>query len=121
MSVDKFGRNSKTLLKSKGATGPAGLGFKLLPSGDYNMENKRLSNVGRPEQPHQAASKEYVDEQISLSIQNNDSKNYMDSIVKKYLDGHIKNKIVELIEERKMFSPFFEKIENTIVNDKNIQ
>lgn len=103
MSVDKFGRNLKPLFKTKGVAGPPGLGFKLLPSGDYDMENKRLNNVGRPEEAHQATSKEYVDDQINHIIEISDPKKYMDDIVKKYLDEHIKSKIVELIEERKIF------------------
>ena len=94
MSVDKFGRNSKTLSKTKGAAGPPGIGFKLLPSGDYNIENKQLNNIARPEEPHQAATKEYVDDKINLLIEIHDPKNYTEALVKTYLDRHIQKKLL---------------------------
>lgn len=48
MSVDKFGRYQDA---ARGATlrGPPGEGFKFTTDGDYDMEHKRLRNVGANE------------------------------------------------------------------------
>lgn len=45
MSVDKFGRYSR---KTKSLRGPKGEGFSLTPDGDYDMQRKRLRNMGEP-------------------------------------------------------------------------
>lgn len=60
MSVDKFGRfeassgqlnsavGSNNSSSSRVLRGPPGQGFKLTDNGDYDMENKRLTNIGVP-------------------------------------------------------------------------
>jgi hypothetical protein len=45
----------------KSQRGPAGLGFKLTPNGDYDMEQKSLENVKMPDKDDSAATKLYVD------------------------------------------------------------
>lgn len=46
--------------KSTGKAGPPGLGFKLTNSGNFDMINKRLENVGLPIEPSDAATKKYI-------------------------------------------------------------
>jgi hypothetical protein len=46
MSVDMFGRS--LVMKKEGfLKGPPGIGFSLTDSGDFNIDNKRLCNVGK--------------------------------------------------------------------------
>lgn len=81
MNVDKFGRNFKPTPRNKGVVGPPGIGFKLLPSGDFDIGNKYLNNIGiKPEHPHQAVSKAYVDEQLNLK--ENRMRDHIDSSLK---------------------------------------
>ena len=46
--------------RSTGKTGPLGLGYKLTNSGNFDMTNKRLENVGLPIQPNDAVTKKYI-------------------------------------------------------------
>lgn len=82
MSVDKFGRYSYRtpprgprgkqgesgppgLQGERGLPGPAGEGFLKTESGDFNMNWKRLKNIQLPHEEGDAATKNYVDQQIS--------------------------------------------------------
>ena len=47
MSVDVFGHHLDKK-ETVGRTGPPGNGFKLTDEGHYDLENKRLCNVGVP-------------------------------------------------------------------------
>lgn len=47
MSIDIFGRQFRSAETPN--RGPPGLGFKLTPNGDFNIENKKLCNVADPE------------------------------------------------------------------------
>ncbi|CAH3197158.1 unnamed protein product, partial [Porites evermanni] len=47
---------------AKGIQGAPGVGFNLTSSGDYDMVNKKLRNVGAPSSNTDAATKKYVDD-----------------------------------------------------------
>ena len=47
---------------AKGIQGAPGVGFNLTSSGDYDMINKKLRNVGAPSVNSDAATKKYVDD-----------------------------------------------------------
>ena len=47
---------------AKGIQGAPGVGFNLTSSGDYDMINKKLKNVGAPSDNTDAATKKYVDD-----------------------------------------------------------
>ena len=47
---------------ARGIHGSPGVGFNLTSSGDYDMINKKLKNVGAPASNTDAATKKYVDE-----------------------------------------------------------
>lgn len=66
MSVDKFGRHTSTAIKTKLLRGIPGQGFTLTQSGDFNIENKRLSNVRNPTEAQDASTKAYVDNIFQL-------------------------------------------------------
>ena len=46
----------------RGVQGAPGVGFNLTSTGDYDMVNKKLRNVGNPALNTDAATKKYVDE-----------------------------------------------------------
>ena len=50
---------------AKGVQGAPGVGFNLTSSGDYDMINKKLRNVGAPSANTDAATKKYVDDNSS--------------------------------------------------------
>ena len=52
---------------AKGIQGTPGVGFSLTSSGDYDMINKKLRNVGAPSANNDAATKKYVDDNSSGS------------------------------------------------------
>ena len=52
---------------SRGIQGAPGVGFSLTADGNYDMNNKKLTNVGAPSANTDAATKKYVDENSSGS------------------------------------------------------
>ena len=53
---------------AKGIQGAPGVGFSLTSDGDYDMVNKKLTNVGAPSANTDAATKKYVDDNSSGSF-----------------------------------------------------
>ena len=53
---------------ARGIQGAPGVGFNLTSSGDYDMINKKLRNVGTPSANTDAATKKYVDDNSSGSV-----------------------------------------------------
>ena len=53
---------------ARGIQGAPGVGFNLTSSGDYDMINKKLRNVGAPSDNNDAATKKYVDDNSSGSV-----------------------------------------------------
>lgn len=58
-SLDKFGRKTKTqrVIVNNGR----GIGFKLSPEGDYDMQRKRIVNLGEPTLMTDSATANYVE------------------------------------------------------------
>ena len=50
---------------SRGIQGAPGVGFRLTPSGDFDITGKKLTNVGAPTANADAATKKYVDDSSS--------------------------------------------------------
>ena len=57
-----FNKQSYNHPFARGIHGSPGVGFNLTSSGDYDMINKKLKNVGAPASNTDAATKKYVDE-----------------------------------------------------------
>ena len=53
---------------SKGIQGAPGVGFNLTADGNYDINKKRLTNVGEPSDNTDAATKKYVDDNSSGSL-----------------------------------------------------
>ena len=60
-----FNEHSTNHPFAKGVQGAPGVGFNLTSSGDYDMINKKLRNVGTPSANTDAATKKYVDDNSS--------------------------------------------------------
>ena len=52
---------------AKGIQGAPGVGFSLTADGNYDMNKKRLTNVGAPSANTDAATKKYIDDNSSGS------------------------------------------------------
>jgi hypothetical protein len=59
-SIDKFGGYIGYASRENLKVGPPGKGFKLTPLGDYDMENKRLTNIGDCIDSKDAVTKNYI-------------------------------------------------------------
>lgn len=62
--IDKFGRRrgSASGLVTRG---PPGIGFKLTKDNNYDIQGRRLKNIGEPSDEQDAATRMYVDKHIS--------------------------------------------------------
>lgn len=67
MNVDKFGRHAGT---NRGPVGRTGIGFQLDENSNFDITHKRLTNISKPINDSDAATKQYVDE-IKSEIMNN--------------------------------------------------
>src|ERR1043166_8607352 len=69
MSIDKFGR-----LKQAGQQGPPGLqgppgpGFKLTSEGDFDLEGRKLCNIGESTYGRDAATRDYIDKEVKEAL-----------------------------------------------------
>jgi hypothetical protein len=71
MSVDIFGRSSSTNKKII-LKGPPGVGFSLTDSGNFDIEHKRLCNVGEPVDSQDAVNlKEFLEYKKVIEIELN--------------------------------------------------
>lgn len=106
MSVDKFGRFSGDLVnESKIKRGPPGVGFKLTEDGNFNINNKRLCNVGDPESEDEAVNLKYMKTNVITLINNSfnadkksisnlgDPQYLLDAVNKSYVDKRIPTKV----------------------------
>ena len=57
-----FNEQSSGQQFAKGIQGAPGVGFNLTADGNYNMVNKKLTNVGSPTSNADAATKKHVDD-----------------------------------------------------------
>lgn len=66
MTLDKFGRSSTDIYKKIKPI--PGTGFALTKTGDYDMQNKILTNLKYPENETDAVNKIYVDKLIEQLV-----------------------------------------------------
>lgn len=129
MSVDKFGRYSGDLTASlKLQRGPPGEGFKLTDDGHFNINNKRLCNVGDPESDNEAVNVRYMkqnviilsntDDCIDVKMKriNNlaDPKEPLDAVNKIYLENMSKEKIPIKVKNATAYSFKKNRVTNVI-------
>lgn len=65
MSVDVFGRK---LDKKEGSRGPPGVGYKITEDGQYDADNKRISNVAYPLKANDAVNLDFLSQLIKTEI-----------------------------------------------------
>ncbi|XP_044578949.1 uncharacterized protein LOC123261422 [Cotesia glomerata] len=70
MSIDIFGRSLKTVAVVSGPPGAPGRGFKINSNGQYDLENKRLCEVGQPVNDNDAITlkfmRDFINKELSL-------------------------------------------------------
>ena len=57
--------SSSTISQQRGLTGLPGVGFKLTDNGNYDIDGKRLTNVGEPTGDGDATTKAYFESENS--------------------------------------------------------
>ena len=57
-----FNDDINVIFTGTGERGPPGIGFALTSSGDYDIEKKRLTDVGTPKEASDSTTKDYVDQ-----------------------------------------------------------
>lgn len=90
MSVDMFGRSN---IKSTTIRGPPGIGYKLTQDGHYNINNKRLCNLGDPLHDDDAVSLHILKKRMT-----DNHKNINEDIIK-HLES-LENSILEKISAK---------------------
>ena len=71
--------SSSTVSQQRGLTGLPGVGFKLTDDGNYDIDGKRLTNVGEPTGDNDATTKAYFESENSKKAY----KTYVDSEIAK--------------------------------------
>ena len=71
--------SSSTMSPQQGLRGIPGVGFKLTDDGNYNIDGKRLTNVGEPTGDNDATTKAYFESENSKKA----DKTYVDSEISK--------------------------------------
>lgn len=66
-TIDKFGRRGNGVYETVSKRGPSGVGFKLSKDNQFDIEGKRLKNIGYPKEKKDAVCMMYVDERITIS------------------------------------------------------
>lgn len=90
MNIDKFGRGTYPgRLSAPVDSAFARKGFPRTATGDYDVENLKLQNVGVPISPKDGSTKQYVDEVIETM------KQQQDTLVKRMKVLEEKNKKLE--------------------------
>ena len=62
--------HSENTRGTQGPIGPPGPGFKLTRDGNYNIDGKRLTNVGAPTDDNDATTKKYVQDGLNSKVGN---------------------------------------------------
>ena len=71
--------SSSTMSQQRGLTGLPGVGFKLTDDGNYDIDGKRLTNVGEPTGDGDATTKAYFESENSKKA----DKTYVDLEISK--------------------------------------
>jgi len=91
MSIDVFGR---TLGAAETNRGPPGIGYKITEENQYDLENKRLCNVGTATHPNDAVNLKTLHDILSVEI-----KNIYDSLSKMKTDLKELDRIMDIHRE----------------------
>lgn len=115
-SIDKFGGYIGFNSKENVVVGPSGIGFQLTDEQNFNIVNKRLTNVGEAVDPSDAVNLNYIsskcllleDKQVNLRkrkiVNVSDPESDMDVVNKRYFQNSMDNELRDTIKfDRKKF------------------
>lgn len=74
MSIDIFGRQLVSGGSKNSIRGPSGVGFKITTDNQYDMDNKRLCNIAKPQNPNDAVSLSVVQHILLQSLNSAETK-----------------------------------------------
>lgn len=116
-SIDKFGRNIKTqhiIIKER-----IGLGLKLSQDGDYDMQSRRLINVGKPNKSTDSATVAYVDN-VSIRMEKNVATSAQEVISKcRQVEQACKSLLTRIDSKLALFEKEIKDIANTVISRYN--
>ena len=103
--IDKFGRRRGDANKALVLRGPSGVGFNLTTDNQFDIQNKRLKNVGEPVDNQDGVTRYYVDNRFTQFFA--DIRKAMDNItdlivasMKKYVNEKIEKFKEENIDKK---------------------
>lgn len=99
-TIDKFGRRRGSCNKPIVVRGPPGIGFTLATNKHFDIQNKRLMNIGDPIDRKDGVTRNYVDENIAKCMKDIKESHitYMENQWTEY-SKFVYNKITEMIDE----------------------
>lgn len=107
-TIDKFGRSKHRDRKAVVIRGPAGVGFKLTSDKHYDIQGKRLQNVGEPIEDMDGVTRNYVEDRVAKCVHDTlkatqESANLIMTNVRSYSDAkeiQIKEQNHEIMDKR---------------------
>lgn len=106
MVIDKFGRSGES---ERSTPGPPGIGFFLTSDGNYDMQFKRLVNINNPTHVKDAATKEYIDDEIDVI-------NKTITLLRKSIDDTYDNLMTYINAENLKITEILQNLELAIIN-----
>ena len=103
-TIDKFGRRRGSCNKQIVVRGPAGIGFSLAKNNHFDIQNKRLMNIGDPIDQRDGVTRNYVDENIAKCMK--DIKESHNTYMENQWDDYSKfvyGKISEMIDDVRQY------------------
>lgn len=103
-TIDKFGRQRTALSKSIVVRGPPGVGFNITADNHFDIQNKRLKNIGEPVDNQDGVTRNYVDKNIGKCMKDFKESHiaFMENQWSDY-SKFIYNKISEMIDEVRQY------------------
>lgn len=100
-TVDKFGRNKRVSgNKLLALRGLPGVGFKLTKDNHYDIENKRLKNLGEPIDDHDGVTSNYVNNRLQTYHENiHKAMNETTDLIIREIKEYVNMKFVKSAEE----------------------
>ena len=103
-TIDKFGRQRSVLNKSIVVRGPPGIGFNITADNHFDIQNKRLKNIGEPADNQDGVTRNYVDKNIGKCMKDI-KESHMAFMENQWSDysKFIYNKITVMIDEVRQY------------------
>lgn len=113
-NIDKFGRTQRRRVAEKKIEG-----LKLSREGNFDVQEKRLTNVGEPTDIKDSATVAYVDKTVKKATQNKATITYVDEALNKAIADNIVlvfgGRLVVVEEEIRKLNYNFKELSSNII------